>query len=364
MSADLDTLIAERLGIPEEQARDLLRAMLEEVRNRAEDDEVRLPRLGTFQEEDGTLSFSPSPSLERLVNQQYEGLRPEEVPARPEVEPEDPDRAEPDDEPERPPPEEPLSDESKEAPPSSQQDEPDPSPGVPDYPLVEEDLRYDTGQPDAPEERREDESEFKPSADQPTGGSESGTEQEEDTERRPPRQTSIVDSFRIIVGILLLVFLIAAGWFVLNQTHMLPSFRGAGTEATQSAGSATDTAVAETDGQASAPQDTVAEQTQPARFPGTTPGEPDTRNRINPSTGGWTIVVASTPDRSVAERTREQYRQQFSGAGLPVDVVTGTVNNGTRHRVAVGQYTSRDAALQALDQHAARLPEGAWVLRL
>jgi septal ring-binding cell division protein DamX len=80
MPASITPLLAERLDVSEERARSLLRTLLQELRRRAEADGVQLPELGTFREQDGTLTFEPSPSLRRHVNQPYEGLSAEVVP--------------------------------------------------------------------------------------------------------------------------------------------------------------------------------------------------------------------------------------------------------------------------------------------
>lgn len=78
MPVSITPLLANRLDISEERAQSLMETMLRELRRRAELDSVRLPELGTFREEDGTLTFEPSSSLRRLVNHQYEGLSAED----------------------------------------------------------------------------------------------------------------------------------------------------------------------------------------------------------------------------------------------------------------------------------------------
>ncbi len=78
MPVSITPLLADRLDISEERAQSLLETMIRELRRRAESDSVRLPELGTFREEDGTLTFEPSSSLRRLVNHQYEGLSAED----------------------------------------------------------------------------------------------------------------------------------------------------------------------------------------------------------------------------------------------------------------------------------------------
>jgi len=79
MPRSIIPLLAERLDISEEQVRPLLTTMVEELRQRAASDGVQLSGLGTFREEDGTLTFQPSPTLQRRVNRPYEGLSAESL---------------------------------------------------------------------------------------------------------------------------------------------------------------------------------------------------------------------------------------------------------------------------------------------
>lgn len=80
MSTSIHALLADELGISEARAEKLLRAMMREVKNRAKrGNGVRIPDLGTFSEENGTLQFTPSDSLARAVNQEFEGLDAEDL---------------------------------------------------------------------------------------------------------------------------------------------------------------------------------------------------------------------------------------------------------------------------------------------
>lgn len=356
MSAPLDVLISERLEIPEERAQDLLRTLLKELRDRAANESVHLPHLGTFREEQGTLAFSPSPSLRRLVNQQYEGLQSETAAVRPGADERDEQAASfaPPTETEgseaRPPPEEPTS--TEQTPPESQPDQQEP-----DTSQIEED---DSDVEAAP--ASEEASTWSPtgSASTPDESSEEETREEEPQRRAT---TSSTDSFQLIIGVLLFAFLIAAGWFVLRQTHVLPAWPGTSLEQT-APNAGTDTAIARTENQTATQEDTTSANAQQTRFPGTTPGDEDNRDAITPAAGGWTIVVASRSNRGVAEDQLRQYESRFANTGLPVDIVSGNVGNATRYRVAIGQYRSRDAALEALNEHANKLPDGAWILKL
>ena len=79
MSASIPSLLADELDTSPEKAQKLLLAMLREVKKRARSDGVRLPELGTFREANGHLTFEPSPSLARAVNQRFEGLESEDL---------------------------------------------------------------------------------------------------------------------------------------------------------------------------------------------------------------------------------------------------------------------------------------------
>lgn len=394
MSVSIDALIAKRLEIPEERARDLLRAMMKELRNRAQEDGIRLPNLGRFQEEEGTLSFTPSASLERLVNKQYEGLPPEALSTPPEPDPEeedvppflfdDPGEAAPEESPAAP--ESPASEQrspyeppsamsdSEERSPSESPDDADASrdrpyresPGAsdwsgeaPDYPILEDQPESDVGaessspspessSEDEPERRREpvEETERPPEP--------AAQEDEETSGFRPP------DSFNIIAGLLLVLLVVAFGWFVFTQTGLLSSSPGSGSEpmATNGEQETTQTPT-EADAEPSSP-----EQQQPARFRGVPPeGESDS-DEASPPAGGWTVVVASTSDRASADAIAGEYRDRFGDASLSVNVRPGTVDNQTRYRVTVGQFRSRETALNAVDNYAAELPSDAWTLQL
>ena len=84
MPAPIHSLLADRLDLTEQQAEQLLEALLQEVQKRARNEGVRLPDLGTFRSEDGQLTFEPSPSLSRAVNEEFEGMDPETLPSQPE----------------------------------------------------------------------------------------------------------------------------------------------------------------------------------------------------------------------------------------------------------------------------------------
>ncbi|HHP7236821.1 SPOR domain-containing protein [Longibacter sp.] len=86
MSASIFERVADELGLPPDRSEKLVRAMIREIRKRAHKGRgVKIPNLGAFSVEDGTLTFTPRPSVARAVNQRFEGLSEERV-ALPEVE--------------------------------------------------------------------------------------------------------------------------------------------------------------------------------------------------------------------------------------------------------------------------------------
>jgi len=86
MSSPIFQRIADELELPPDRSEKLVRAMIQEIRKRAKQGQgVRIPNLGSFSMEDGSLNFRPEPSLARAVNQRFEGLGDEPV-ALPEIE--------------------------------------------------------------------------------------------------------------------------------------------------------------------------------------------------------------------------------------------------------------------------------------
>jgi hypothetical protein len=80
MPARIYRLLADELDISEDRAQKLLRAMMREVQKRSRrGGGIRIPDLGSFVVRDGELTFSPSDSLARAVNQEYEGLAEEDL---------------------------------------------------------------------------------------------------------------------------------------------------------------------------------------------------------------------------------------------------------------------------------------------
>lgn len=107
------------------------------------------------------------------------------------------------------------------------------------------------------------------------------------------------------------------------------------------------------------PTDGVSSETDAS-----TSGDRGSPPALSPSAGGWTIVVASRTQRGPAESLVQKYRTTFADQNLAIGILTSEVDNQTRYRVGVGQFDSRTDAQRLLDEAGAKLPQGAWPLRL
>lgn len=74
----------------------------------------------------------------------------------------------------------------------------------------------------------------------------------------------------------------------------------------------------------------------------------------------YTIVVASVPTREAAETEAVRFRAQ----NLRTAILYGAYQQVTSHRIAVGQFPNREAAIQARETHRNLLPDGAWIMRI
>lgn len=218
---------------------------------------------------------------------------------------------------------------------------------------------------------------------------------------------------RVFVGLLVLLLLGGAGWYVLGQrgrvqtpqatfaqlkTQIQPHLKtlsakditknipligatsqspasdadGASTAAAVPANAETreqstsssegETAPSSADAASSDGSSTTAPE--PTENPPTSEGQAGTPRALNPAEGGWTIIVASRAERGAAESLVENYRTVFSAQGVAVGMLTGQVNDQTRYRIGVGQFSSRSEARTFLDEAGSKLPKGAWPLRL
>ena len=233
------------------------------------------------------------------------------------------------------------------------------------------------------------------------------TEPEAPQHEEPPPQDSSTEetapepaekkkstTLRVLATLLILILVGGSAWYILGQRGMAPrpgttfaqlktqvqalpivgstdqSEATASSSSTSSAtGSTSDSASDSQSSGSSATSDPASETTEsseassdPAATTTTTSG--GSSQNIDPAAGGWTIVVASRTNQSSAQTVVNDFRQRFSDQQVPIDVVAGNVENTTRYRVGVGQFESRDAAQQFLDEYSSELPDGAWSLRL
>ena len=85
---------------------------------------------------------------------------------------------------------------------------------------------------------------------------------------------------------------------------------------------------------------------------------------IAPEEGGWSIIVASRTDREAARSLAETYRDRFQAQSIPTGILEASVDNSTRYRVGVGQFSSQSDVQRFLDENSGDLPDGAWAIRL
>ncbi|PSQ74038.1 MAG: hypothetical protein BRD39_02730 [Bacteroidetes bacterium QH_9_64_21] len=387
-------LLAERLDISPDRTEALLQSMLQELKNRAASEGVHLSDLGTFQDEDGTLAFIPSPSLRRRVNHQFEGLSPEDLAGPPAAQPEADappslrESSEEDDtsptEPQSPddksssttgPDEEdtpaldPMDEDGDDEPTETPDQPVDPGfEDVPTEPAAPEpggvsDEDEESAEPSIPtldpieDEDDGDESEMPPpgDADEPGGTIEEASPEEDEEEEEV---AGPLGSFSVIGSLLVLVVLVGIGWLVFSETDLWsssqPAYENSDPETTQTADS-------EGPNQSSDPEasEDASGDDQPERHAGIPPGD-DSGDAADMQTGTWTIVVASLSSRPNAEATAAKYEDRFNSA----EVMPATVDNRTRYRVAVGRYDSEAAAERALDANRSTMPSGAWIHEL
>ncbi|MEM0964246.1 MAG: SPOR domain-containing protein, partial [Bacteroidota bacterium] len=75
---------------------------------------------------------------------------------------------------------------------------------------------------------------------------------------------------------------------------------------------------------------------------------------------GWTLVVYSTASRDAAQSLSRRYAQ----AGYRSSVLTSGSGDRIRHRVAVGQFASRDDAFRLRNRLPPQAPADTWALDL
>lgn len=195
-----------------------------------------------------------------------------------------------------------------------------------------------------------------------------------------PGEKSTSSAPRIFVSVLVLLLLGGGAWYILGQRGLVPTPRttfaplstmvqsltaGASSSSTESPPSDTGT-TASTDAPAEESTSQSGEVTAQSAGSSSSSDAPSTASAdsIDPSAGGWSIIVASRADVEGAESLAQTYRDRFADRDVPVDVIEGTVNNSTRYRVGVGQFDSQSAAESFLQNFDSELPDGAWSLNL
>lgn len=324
MPESITPLLAERLDIPEEQAQSLLETMVQELRQRTETDAVQLSGLGTFRQEEGTLVFQPGPVLRRRVNRQFEGLSAE--PLTPAAEgdaeatpPSGRSAAGPTDTPDSTDPEEP--------PPFMQ------SPPAPDE--TEDTTETHASTSDS------DDTETSSAPDRPPA------DRDQPEDRSP-------DSFTVISLVLLVLFLLGAGWFVLDRTNVW------GPNSTASSQTSTQSPTASEEPPTASNAQDPSESNESPSDGAEDEATPSSSQDADSPAQNWTIIVGSRSSRSAAQEVADAYASRFDS----VAVVAGTVDNTTWYRVAVGRYSSEADAEQALADQSDALPSDAWTHNL
>lgn len=344
MSASIDVRIAERLGISEERARTLVQSLSKELRAQAQEDSVQLQGLGTFQKDDGSLTFHPSPSLSRVVNRRYEGLSAEDLSGTPVS----------------------ASDEGGSSAVESSSADPDDrsrrdsSDGAPAYPVVDEQPGVGSGAGSSPGKQDPERESTSPGGAPAAASQASDTEAEGESDSRVGEASGSQspDLFQSIMGVLLLVLLIGIGWFVLDRTGMMSSLLGS--RSYQPPADTADTALQASTPDMNTERSPSQNQQSPPSRDTTAPEVP--QDTMESSARTWAIVVASTADRASAKIEASRYKDRFSGSVLPVEIIESAVDNTTRYRVTVGDYRAKDSVLAALGELEPKLPDGAWIL--
>ena len=179
--------------------------------------------------------------------------------------------------------------------------------------------------------------------------------------RRPPSsrrsgQTE-ASSRKPLFIVLGLVALVAIGWILVNQF-------GGGSDSADPAVAGTE---ATSTNPAEGPENPEVDPAEETTDPGTEtsqpapPVAPATANSIDPNSSGYTLIVGSSLSRSGAETEMNRFRN----LGHPVALLSYPDGDGqTRHRIAVGEFATANAADSARRAMASRLPDGTWVRRI
>jgi len=187
---------------------------------------------------------------------------------------------------------------------------------------------------------------------------------------------------RVFVTLLVLILLGGAAWYILGQRGMVQPPRTTlsnvnaqiqplvqqlpvvGTQE-QTSDSGPQPQATSSAGSTNGAESSASSSTQSTDDPTSTQEDASSASAsIDPDAGGFTIIVASRTSQGGAQSVRDTYRQRFSTADVPVDVIPSTVDNTTRYRIGVGQFSNRAEAQEVLKKFGSKLPDGAWILGL
>lgn len=366
MPSQIHIFLADELDISEEDAQRLLQSVVREIRDRAGSGAVRLPGLGTFQTDDERLYFEPAEDLARTVNEEYEGLEAESVPAP---------SADSDQESPRTDETEPVDGTDPQAEDASERS----SETVPLFPFVhlpspetrtEFSVRAVTEIAEIDEEAALSPSVWR--AERPRASDVGAPDTEPrktpsdrtGASRRRDRATSSRSTgIRLTVGLLALFLLAGAGWFIMDQQGILPWSQSTVTESNNrssapvAGANESPSPSSEGDPASESASDTVGTNASASQ-------SASADDRAQPASARWTLVVASRTQKEEAESVADAYQSHFSEQPLSVEVLTGAVEGTTRYRVAVGQFQTREDAQTAMKRYSEELPTGVWLLQL
>ncbi len=358
MPTDLHLQLADELGVSPSEAERALADLLRDVADRARRGEnVSLQGLGTFSADDeGTLRFAPSPPLQKAVNYRNEHLAPLTIGAS---------GARPADDVE-PPPEAPSPVEETSAPAEDAAfapAEPLPADDLPDDEPTAPDVPSEAAEPPQVEEAPDE------GAEEVAALSDEWTKELDEGATPPPRRRTAASetaSTAQIAGLVASTGLLALLlWFVLGTQGVVPGPSALWSSSASPPERADADTVAETSAAVDEPPADEAPPSEAAEAGGQPADEaPPLPPTIDRSAGGWTIVVASRTRPQDAERILEAFQLRFRRDELPVDILTGSAGDQIRYRIAVGQYPSREAALDQMRALRDRLPDDAWPLRI
>ena len=113
--------------------------------------------------------------------------------------------------------------------------------------------------------------------------------------------------------------------------------------------------VVEEEATGDSPQSTQAEDNPVSPTPAT----------IDPTLGGWTIVVGSFQIESEAETVRASFVDQLEDKDLPLGILEAPPGQTRfRFRVAAGQFQTQRQAEQSMRDLDTMLPDDAWIMRI